>query len=142
VLREEDAHELVFVPVRDPLTAAIARDVDPRMRLMVSPESVSFESTEEQVLAALDEHAALHPELVELKYLHHLRAPRLRQWARAHGARVLYDEIKETDPSQFTGQYENNLGRLIDDILEDGEDVMIQTNTVGELRDALSARPR
>ena len=53
---------------------------------------------------------------------------------------ILYDQIPQTDPTQFEGAYRDDLGRLYSDIVELGSDVMIQTNTPGAVQSLIDGR--
>ena len=124
-----EAHDKVFIAVRHPRIAALVRETDPRIAMMASPDDVGPQTSADDWIRSVEPFMAYGPKLVEVKYLDQMRDPKIRAWARAHGLKILYDQIPQTDPTQFEGAYRDDLGRLLSDIVELGPDVMIQTNT-------------
>ncbi|MBI5209397.1 MAG: hypothetical protein HY927_05420 [Elusimicrobia bacterium] len=140
VLGRARAHGKTFIAVRHPRVAALAREVDPGIRIMASPDTVTPETTAEEWIRAMEPFLASRPELVEIKYLRHMRDPKIRAWARERRLKILYDQIPQTDTTQFEGAYQDDLGRLIRDIVDLGSDVMIQTNTPEAVRSLVGPR--
>ncbi|MBI4862557.1 MAG: hypothetical protein HY815_20200, partial [Candidatus Riflebacteria bacterium] len=141
VLTRCEAHDKVFVAVRHEALADMVREIDPRIKIMASTERAVAATPVREFVVELQRFEPHHPELVEVKFLGHIVEPELHGEARARGWQLFYNEIVQTDRSQFEGRYEGNLPLLIKDILAPSPDVFIQTNTVPELVDLLKRLP-
>jgi hypothetical protein len=136
-LKNQQAHGQAFIAVRHPRVAEISREIDPAIRIMASPDRITATSSTEAVLKDFETFAPYHPEFIELKYLKHGLDPSIRDWAHRKGIKILYNQILQTDPSQFEGKYADRLGVLIHDLMTLGTDILIQTNTPREVQGIL-----
>ncbi len=134
------AHGQAFIAVRHPRVAALARAVDPDIRIMASPDNVTSKTSADEWIRAMEPFLAYAIQIIEIKYLNHMRDPRIRAWAREHHLKILYDQIPQTDTSQFEGVYHDDLGRLFLDIVEQGANIMIQTNTPDAVQSLIDKR--
>ena len=131
------AHRKTFVAARHPQVDRLIKLVDPQINVMISPESVrpKMKFSPEEAIAAFEEVNLSPGTLIEIRYLAHLMSPQIRGWAKARGLVIFYNQIHQTDISQFRGPYQNNLPRLYQDLFSQGSDLWVQTNTPRELRD-------
>jgi|GEM_PF-5179285 len=139
-LSQARAHDKAFIVVRHPRIAAMAREIDPGIRIMASPDNITSQTSADEWIGTMEPFLVYDPEFIEIKYLNHIRDPRIRAWAREHHLKILYDEIPQSDTSQFEGVYHDDLGRLFSDIVEQGADIMIQTNTPDAVQSLIDKR--
>jgi hypothetical protein len=139
-LGEHGAHDRTFIAVRHPKVAKMAKQIDPKINLMASPDTVTKEMSAGELITAFIDFNIANPKIIEIKYLNHLLDPKVRQWAKSRGYKILYNQIEQTDPGQFMGIYQDNLPRLLDDILGAQDDIILQTNTVKELNNYLGLK--
>lgn len=139
-LEKNDGFDNAFVCVRHPEEGRLVNEIVPRIRLMVSSDEVKPDSSAAEFIAAYSQYKGVRAELMEVKYLKHVLDKQVHEFARAQGWQVFYNQIVETDKSQFEGEYAGNLPRLISRILEVSKDVFLQTNTVPELARVLEAK--
>ncbi len=134
------AHGKVFITVRHPQVAQMVRDIDPHINFMVSTELVGVDSSADDFIREMSKFLYLEPELVEVKFLPHILDPKVRMWAKQNHLQLFFNQIKEVDMRQFEGIYKDDLPRLLDDLLKEGDDIMLQTNTVEALKSYLRSR--
>lgn len=139
-LSEHKAFGKAFICVRHPMVAQLFNELAPDVALMVSSEEVTSDSDSKAFIEAYSKYVHLKANLIEVKHLHHMLDPAIHQFAKKHGWQVFYDEIPDTDKSQFEGEYKDNLPLLISRIVGVQPDVFIQTNTVKDLQGVLSAK--
>lgn len=139
-IEERGAVDKCIMVARHPLIAKILLRTNPDIKVMASSDRISQNSSAEEVISEMEMFASYGARLFEVKFLKHIRSPDIRAAAKRLGYKLLYNEITQTDPSQFEGTYHGNLAKLLTDILEPGADILIQTNTVREVRDYVDSR--
>lgn len=132
--------EKCLVVARHPLIVKMIQRLNPRVRILASTDLVGPDASPDAVVAEMKKFAVYRPALFEIKYLKHILSPNVRLAASRLGFKLFYDMIAQTDPKQFEGPYRDNLPKLLDDILRLGDDILIQTNTVREVRTYLDRR--
>jgi glycerophosphoryl diester phosphodiesterase len=131
-LERHQAFDRIFIPVRHPFIAKLVREIEPRIAIMMSTE-VSPEASASELIDKFNQYLPFKPELAEIKYLGHLKNESLRSMLRTNNIKVFFDQLMETDPSQFQGVYRGDLRRLLYDVIADGPDIIIQSNTPKEV---------
>ena len=140
-LKRNKSYDKTFFAVRHPDVAKMSYEIDPRMHFMASPESIVAQSPIDFVIGEFEKFKPYKPQIYEVKYLAHITDPKLRAWAKSNKVKLLFNHIEQGDKLQFEGQYWGNTKKLLDDLLKDGDDLLIQTNHVQELKNLLNERP-
>ena len=137
VLNINDGHKNSYIAVRHPEIAKICKSIDDKIIMMASPDNISNIDNSDEFIAKFEPFKEFGPKLIEIKYLKHVTDPKIRHWARRNGFKIMFNNISQGDTTQFDGIYKDNQAQLIEDLLKEGGDIVIQTNTISELKNIL-----